>query len=152
MSTPVAYLSFTIRTSSVRVPPSRWWHVRVYDTAAELRAAARAHDPGMDLDPEAYGVCHHARWVNDDATGYRYGKRGYAGVVRFTREKLSDEIIVHELTHAALAVYRMNVAEDVHIGEDVGHEEEALAYLAGELFAWFAHRWRQLHDQDVAVA
>lgn len=48
--------------------------------------------------------------------------------------RVTSEIVAHELVHAAVAVYRMNVRGDVRLGEDCGEREEQLAYIYGELY------------------
>lgn len=126
--------SFTIATSG-QTSPRRWWWVRIYPTVEQLRAAATRSSPGTDFG-QAYGVCHTARWWTE--TGLRYGKRGYAGVIRLAQPHLTGEIVGHELLHAAVAVYRMTINPDVRVGRACGPREEALAYLFGELYSSFA--------------
>jgi hypothetical protein len=133
--------TFSIATMpDTHVPPQRWWRVMVYETADGMRRAAHRYDSDTDFSG-ARGVVHHARWVNDDATGYRYSDNGYAGVIRLCVEYLNTRYIAHELVHAAAAVYRMNVDEDVYLGGEVGVEEEQLAHLYDELFTSFESRF-----------
>lgn len=128
--------SFTIATD--RVGPRRWWLVRIHATLEGLRAAASAYHPGVDFS-QCYGACHTALW--DTGHGQRYGQRGYAGIIRFAASHITGEIAAHELVHAAVATYRMQVREDVRLGRTVGAREEDLAYIYGELYAAFEIRF-----------
>lgn len=53
--------------------------------------------------------------------------------------------MAHELVHAAVQVYRMNVARSVRLEADCGRREEQLAYIYGELFADFQERWEVIN-------
>lgn len=115
----------------------RWIRLVVHDTLAELRAAADAYRPEYGPDWWAPAVaCFHPAPVRS-----RVGPdgemepidTGFAGVLRFTRERLDTEVVAHECIHAALAVYRMDVTTFVHLGNGCGRREETLAYIAGDL-------------------
>lgn len=135
MTAPAAR-SFTIATSGrPETGARRWWLVRIHDTLDQLRAAASRYDTAPDFS-QAYAVCHTAGWITlSGAT--RFGANGYAGIIRFAATHLTGEVVVHELLHAACAVYRMVHAEDVRLGRGVSDREEQLAYILGELFATF---------------
>lgn len=122
---------FTIRTDWGGT--RRWWIVKIYPTVGQLRAAARGYDPRTSFS-EAYGVCHHAMWTAPEEQQVYFGLRGYAGIIRLTDEHLTAEIVVHEIAHAAIAVYRMNIDTDVRLGTHISHQEEDLAYILGDLF------------------
>jgi hypothetical protein len=97
--------SFPIRTS--RIGPARWLWVRIHPDLETLRAAAHRLRPGEDF-AACYGCVHPVAGpppVN-----------GFAGVVRFALTHLTGDIVAHELVHAALAVYRLNVSADVRLG------------------------------------
>lgn len=130
--------TFTIATD--RVGPRRWWLVRIHDSLDELRRAAARYHPGVDFST-CEGCCHAASWVDDGGRHVRYGKRGYAGVIRLADGRLTGEVVAHELLHAAVATYRMNVAADVRLGRGVGEREEQLAYIFGDLYAAFEQRF-----------
>jgi hypothetical protein len=132
--------TFTIATD--RVGPRRWWLVRVHDNLDELRRAASAYHPDVDFS-QCWGCCHAAVWLDQDGKLVRYGHRGYAGVLRFAADHLTGEVVAHELVHAAVATYRMNIAQDVRLGRGVGEREEQLAYIYGELYAAFEARFHQ---------
>jgi hypothetical protein len=64
-----------------------------------------------------------------------------AGTLRLVDGNVTSEIVAHELMHAALQVYRGNVARSVRLEADCGPREEQLAYIYGELFASFQEGW-----------
>lgn len=130
--------SFTIATD--RVGPRRWWIVRIHPDLDALRTAAAAYHPGTDFG-DCHACCHAYVWVHPDGQHER-GSGGYAGIIRFAATHLTGELIAHELVHAAVATYRMNVAGDVRLGRGVGEREEQLAYIYGELYADFETRFR----------
>ncbi len=126
--------AFRIATTG-RIGRRVWWMVRLYDDVATLRAHASNYDPAADFS-ECYGVCHHARY-HDDNGSLRPGPKGYGGVIRYSLPHLTGEIAAHELAHAALATYRMVVADNPRFGTGIGFREEQLCYLFGELYASF---------------
>jgi hypothetical protein len=126
--------SFTISTD--RVGCRRWWLVRVYDDVEAMRRAGAAYDPSVDFS-QCYACCQAAVWRDDTGAIVRFGAYGYAGVIRFCSKMMTSEVVAHELVHAAVAVYRMNVVEDVRLGKNVGEREEQLAYIYGDLYASF---------------
>lgn len=127
------------RISSTHGIP-RWWWVRVHDDAADLRRAAFRHAPHEGRaaweDHRIRGCCQPVRPWTDGETDTWPGN-GLAGVIRLSAEDLYTEVIYHELLHAACAVYRMNVAAVIELGDglsDMGREED-LAYIYGQLAA-----------------
>lgn len=119
--------SLTIATD--RVPPRRWWLVRIHPTVEHLRAAARRHRPQHDAGwwDDCVGCC--------SAAPDPLPSNGYAGMIRYAETHLTSEIVTHELVHAAAATYRMNVATVIDLGPECGPGEEDLAYIYGELYA-----------------
>lgn len=67
----------------------------------------------------------------------------YAGVLRLAASAVTAEIVAHELVHAALTIYRMNVHPNVHLGIGCYRREEQFAYIYGELYASFEARFHQ---------
>ena len=57
----------------------------------------------------------------------------WAGVLRLSRDSLHTEAVTHECVHAALAIYRMDVAVVPNLGNGCGPREETLAYIVGDL-------------------
>lgn len=135
------------RIASEHITP-RWWWVRVHDTPESLRRRATQHHPWLGRDyfsPTVLGCCqpeYGAEWVDADPKSPKNGDirwcpGGYAGIIRLASEHLFPEIIHHEVLHASVHVYRMNVEQRVDLGD--GQEslerEEDLAYIHGQLAA-----------------
>lgn len=105
----------------------------VHPTVERLR---KAHGPDPNYD-RINGFCRPTPYRE------RYNKRTKAwervpegptgAVVHMARGLVTTEIVTHELTHAALALYRINVKATVHLGNGVNSREELLAYMVGEL-------------------
>lgn len=131
----------SFRISTERIGPRRWWLVVIHDTLTELQDAAHRYRPEMGRDwwTDCYGCCHpttrQAHTAADGTVTYSEPVSGYAGMIRYTTEQLTDELVTHELMHAAVATYRMNVCADVRLGRGCGQREESLAYIYGELYA-----------------
>lgn len=70
--------------------------VHVYDTVEELRVAATSYNDGGYED--AAGICH--------GFGFTLGRPPtILAIVRLCRERLSSEVVVHEMAHAAAHIY-----------------------------------------------
>lgn len=134
--------SFAISTD--RIGPKRWWIVRVHPTVDELRQVARRYRPDSHAWVDAWGVCQPTSYRIDGDGTRRYPSNGFAGVIRLTDELFTAEIVAHELVHAALATYRMNVTHRADLGEGVDESEESFAYIYGELYASLETR---LHEE-----
>jgi len=136
--------TFTIATD--RVSPRRWCRVRIHPTVEDLQAAAhrlrpdtrRAHWDGC------FGCFHPSTYWQHDETGeIRYGRNGFAGTLRLAEGHVTSEIVAHELVHAALQIYRMNVTTEVRLGRQCASREESLAYIYGELYASFEEAYHR---------
>lgn len=127
--------SFTIATD--RIGPRRFWIVRIHPDVEHLRCAAARFRPQHDSGhwEEACGCCHPLGWLNGGKGDQKWPPNGYAGVIRYAEDYLTTEIVAHELVHAALWIYRMNVKSRVVLGDQCNDREESLAYIYGELFA-----------------
>lgn len=125
-------------TISTRQSPRRWFWVVIHPDITSLQDAAHRYRPhhGRGWWDGCAGCCHPVPDRYDTKTEtYRYPTNGFAGVLRFAATHLTSEITAHELIHAACAVYRMNTARYIQLGDECGHREETLAYLYGELYA-----------------
>lgn len=133
---------FTI--SADRVGPRRWCLVRVHDTVEQLRAAAHRTAPwhGQDWWDGCVG-CFQPSPVRMDAETGAVIDGAYAGILRLAEGWVSAEIVAHELVHAALTVYRMNVSADVRLGDGCRRREEQFAYIYGQLYASFEAKFHQ---------
>ena len=128
--------SFTISTD--RIGPRRWIQVRIHDSVQDLRRAAHRLRPDtMSAWWDECCGCFHPtyHWFNQETQQRRYSTNGYAGLLRLADGYVTSEIVAHELVHAAVQVYRMNVRADVRIGSNCAGNEENLAYIYGELYA-----------------
>jgi hypothetical protein len=137
--------SFTIFAD--RIDPRRWCRVRIHDTVDDLRRAAHQLRPDTTAAwwDGCYG-CFHPTWhyLNPDTGRRRYSPNGYAGLLRLADDHVTAEIVAHELMHAAVQIYRMNVHPDVRLGTNCGGREEHLAYIYGDLFTSFQTQ----HEQE----
>lgn len=131
--------------------PHRWFWVRVYSSAKDMRRAAARYGPEGLAHFSRANACVQRVWAfhEEDDTEFKnpiYPDNGFAGVIRFNAQDMWTEVVYHELLHAATIVYRMNVAEDIQLGTgvydssladpyDVLANEEELAYIYGQLAA-----------------
>lgn len=127
----------TLTISTDRIGPRRWWLIRIHDTAEQLREAAHRFRPwlGRSHWEDCCGCCHPLGWMNGGKGDQKWPANGYAGVIRYCEDWLTPEIVAHELVHAALWTYRMNVKSHANLGRECGEREEQLAYIYGELYA-----------------
>lgn len=128
--------------SSAHGGTRRWFWVRVHsDRAAMLRAAYRMK-PWLGkqfFSSDTAGLCHPVagRYRDTDLAfeNPRWPANGFAGTVRLVADNMDSAIIAHELVHAAAAIYRMNIAPSIDLGDgfaDIGREED-FAYIYGGL-------------------
>jgi hypothetical protein len=57
----------------------------------------------------------------------------FGGVMRLIDGHLQYGIIAHECVHAAANIWRMDVSDEIQLGDDCGYREEGFAYLVGDL-------------------
>lgn len=116
----------------------RFIRVSIHPDADSMRTAALRHSKreGWIRDDEyalAHGVTHivDVRRINPDGSETR---KPMAAHVRLYDGALSTGVVVHEATHAAMAIYNQDCLAEapVHEGMD---REEILAYLVGDLSA-----------------
>jgi len=127
--------------------PRRYFHIFIHDDLDDMRAAAKRYS-GCSVD-DALAVCQPAplriRYDNDgepvDVSDQHWG-----GIVRLVAGHITTEIVAHELTHAALVVYRMDINPDVRLGNGCRLREEHLAYITGDLIGAAS---TVLHDAGV---
>ena len=122
--------------------PRRYLQTFIHPDVDHMRKAARRYS-GNDFST-ALGVCHPApvreRYdkATDTWTQTPYAHR--AGIVRLVAGHVTTEIVAHEFTHAALAIYRMDVKADVRLSRGCADREETLAYIVGDLIASASNR------------
>jgi len=128
--------------------PRRYFHIFIHDDADEMRTAAEQYN-GWPVD-DAEAVCQPAPVraivnADGDITG-RDNQAYFGGIIRFVKGNVTTEIVAHELTHAALVVYRMDINPDVRLGNGCRLREEHLAYITGDLIGAAS---TVLHDAGV---
>lgn len=114
--------------------PKRYIRIVVHDTTDELRRAAVRYRGGDWTD--AGGGFHPADVVlveGDDGSLVDASHPHWAGVLRLSREFLTAEVVAHECIHAAAAIYRMDVATVINLGNGCRRREETFAYIAGHV-------------------
>lgn len=128
--------------------PRRYFRVVIHPDADDFREAATRY-AGGDFNG-ALGCCHPApiRERYDKATGTwtDVADRHWGSILRFVTGHVHTEVVAHEVTHAALVIYRMDVHPDVRLGTGCHDREETLAYIAGDLMAAAS---TALHDAGV---
>jgi hypothetical protein len=149
MGDPTLRLHFSQRHSHEEYGgPRRWFRLFVHPTKEDLQRAAARYDPGPGDWAGTLGCCHPAHYrYQVDAKGdvVDVSDRHWGGVVRVTRD-VSTEVLAHEVTHAALVVYRRDVCRDVRLGDECRQREETFAYINGDLLSTAA---RALYEAGI---
>lgn len=120
-----------------------WFRLRVYDTAAELQAAAAKMSRQSLKSWEKTQACFHGH--------IRPGR--YLGLMRLCDEHMTQQVVIHEAVHAATALCRVHNGGSLDLGADVDMREELLAYavddIAGTLLrsAVFTGRPKEMHRE-----
>lgn len=112
---------FRVSTRAAGTP--RGVAVKVYTDVHDLRAAARRYI-GAELHHfnEALGVCH------------AYTEPGPTmALIRLWRQRLGTSVVVHEVTHAAMGIYRQDWQPEHGAPHEDLENEEVLCYLVGNL-------------------
>ena len=130
--------------------PRRYFHVFIHDDADQMRQAGERYNGGAPLGDDCLACCQPApvrAIVNDDGEIVDHNEPAhFGGVIRFVTGHVTTEIVAHELTHAALVVYRMDINPDVRLGNGCRLREEHLAYITGDLIGAAS---TVLHDAGV---
>lgn len=108
-------------------------YVHVYDSLAEMRAAATHHN-GNDFEDAAGAT---QAWVSPD-------ERAIAVVIRLARERLGVTVVSHEMHHAATALYGAHVGDRISRRAHLTHYNEPFAYLFSDLYGSCVKRMVQL--------
>lgn len=113
----------------------RYIRIVIHDTIGDLQRAANRYRPASDGYRNAAGCFHPApdreRYVNGEWVLVTHPN--WAGVLRLARGHIATEVVVHEMVHAASAIYRMDVAVRINLGNGCGPREETLAYIIGDI-------------------
>ena len=114
-----------------------YFNVYVHEDLKTLRREANKFDEENGQPPEnddIYGVCHpyeRIKIVDDEEV-----RLNNVGILRFSREHLSSEIVAHETLHAAFWIYRLEYATDhnANFKDTCNQDEENFVHLYGQLF------------------
>ena len=96
--------------------------VYVYDTLAEMRHAATAYNGTDNHDSLGVTQC------RTDEQG-----RTVSVLIRMARGHLGTQIVVHEVHHAATALYGASLPDQVSRIEHFNHMNEPFAHLQSDL-------------------
>lgn len=122
--------------------------VYVYDDVEDLRRAAHRFN-GLD-NPRVLGVCQATRLRTQDRDGH-LGKVFSQGViVRLAVPYIRTSYIVHEMSHAAAAIYGQSLRGDERAVDLLHHHNETLAYLHSDLTTSLVDRMHKLGYYDEA--
>lgn len=116
--------------------PKRYVCIVIHDTAEQLQEAARKHSPGRGW--EGVVGCFHPvteREIYDKKTKKWVDTtpKHFAGIIRLCRDRVNDEVIVHEVVHAAAHIFRLGVTKRLNLGDNCYRNEEWFAYIVGNL-------------------
>lgn len=104
--------------------------VFIYDTAEQMRTAATAFNGNPHSDSEAVTQAWDARPGHGDSLP------AAMTLIRLHRGRINTEIVAHEVTHAAMAMYRVDQVLPFSRARVHFHNaNEPFAYLLGELLA-----------------
>jgi hypothetical protein len=133
-----------IRVSSHALDEPVTVNVMVYDTREEMAAAAHRYNGCSDEGGDTLAV---TQATTAASTGWTLSV-----IVRFTRGRLNTQIVVHEMHHAATALYGNALPEVVRMREHFNHFNEPFAHLHSDLTARLVARLYALGYYDKAVA
>lgn len=105
----------------------------VYDTLKQLREAATNYADYEDWS-DTVAVTHtfHRYSFSEDGTE---SEKPEAIIIRLAREKISGTILVHEIMHAALGLYEMDVLKPGDLAQDhLVADNEQLAFLVSDIW------------------
>ena len=116
---------FTVRHRADAGSQWYWLTVVVYDTTADLQAAASRHRP---VEPGFWDDCAGCFQPHDGGPG-----SGYLGIMRLAREELTADIVIHESVHAAVAyTWRSLGLKTIHLNpysqRSMADREEVMAH------------------------
>lgn len=116
--------------------PQRYIRIILHDTVQELRKAAQRYTPYQDWS-DIDGCFHNPLYKEkfDPKTGKwsQTSSRHYAGIIRLSKDFISDQPVVHECVHAATYIYRDNCWPVVTLGRECTINEETFALITGDL-------------------
>ncbi len=120
-----------IEVSSRATGERRRVRVYVYDTVDELRSAGERFNGEYCAD--AIGMCQLMESGLVDRDGRRSHARSTTVIVRLCRGHLGTSVVVHEMNHAAVAIYGSNLRGNELAIDLLNHHNETLAHLQSDL-------------------
>ncbi|MFD0841217.1 hypothetical protein [Williamsia serinedens] len=117
----------------------------MYDTVEAMRAAGTRFN-GNDVS-DAVGLCQCINRVVVDRDG-RATSHADSVIVRLSRSHLTTQIVVHEMNHAATAIYGSSLQGHELAIDVLDHTNETLAHLQSDLTATLVGRLRALGYGD----
>lgn len=134
-----------IRVSSRATGERRSVRVCVYDTVEEMRAAATRFN-GRDCS-DAGGVTQQTSLIRTDTDGRRR-VIDIRIIVRLCRKYLGTTVVVHEMNHAAVAIYGASLTGKELAVDVLDNANETLAYLQSDLTGALIRRLYHLGYYD----
>jgi hypothetical protein len=124
-----------------------WFYIYIYDTAAELQRAAKKYRPVDVMDWDGTVGCFHPNLQLDiDKNGKTVGADSFIGVMRLCREAMTELVIIHESTHAAINYVNILKAQSGYmVGNSNIVTEEALCHAVGEFSASILRKAGLIH-------
>lgn len=131
--------TFAIFTEPLGPGKGAWVRVRIYNSVEDLREAARRLHPWTSRAEwsNCYGCFQPVPYR--ERFNPRTGKfvvvrppNHFRGTMRLFRP-FTYEVVAHEITHAALTIYRMDVRANANFGMGCSETEEKFAYILGQL-------------------
>lgn len=112
--------------------------VKVYDSLADMRAAADAYAQRAGTSPpgnfdDAHGVTHAFQSMTIGPDGEVTAQSEAAALIRLWRQRLGTGVVTHEVAHAAAAIYEQDRLPERGSIHDSLVNEEVLCYLIGDL-------------------
>lgn len=120
--------------------------LRIYSTAEGMRAAAMSRmrcEAAQDstLEETDYSQAEAVTMIHGGLVDERTGVTTYpqspkpAATIFLNENNLTDEILLHEITHTALGLWRNDCIRDTDSAEDIEFgDNETIAYLVSELY------------------
>ena len=115
-----------VRLSVTHVSSDTEVVVRVYRSHKRMLRAARRYDPQLTCGYETNAVCQ-GRQMGGLLTGRRV-------IIRLCRDRLDLEVVAHEVSHAALAIYGASTQYEP-AGQMFSINNETLAYIYSGMLA-----------------
>lgn len=137
-----------IRVSSRATGERRHVRVYIYDTIEEMDTAAHRFN-GAETDGHTRGwtQAFTVHTIHPDGT---MTEKQSVLVVRLQKDHLGTQVVVHEINHAATAIYGSTLDDDVKAVDVLHNANETLAHLQSDLTRALVDRLYELGYYDKA--